>query len=370
MERKVLVKAPNWVGDCVMCTAALRVMRAGLPQCHIDVLARPSVAAVFQDNPHVRRLIVADERRLPREVYLDLKQSQYDAVALMPNSLRSAWLAFLLEIPIRVGFARGGRGLLLTKSLRYNRSEWQTPTEKPRTRKSIRSRGPVHPRHMVEYYAEIGRATVRALDPRGSMGSTQLKLELPVREEARESLALLLKEHGLENKPLVAINPGAAYGGAKRWPLELLASSGDELAGRLGAALVSTASKWESSLNDEICALARTPVHRLGEQLDVPGLVALLDHVKLLISNDSGTMHLAAALETPTVAIFGPTDWNVTYPWNTKAVVVRQHAECAPCFLRDCPIDHRCMTLVTPAMVVERAAALLGQGEAPGADAK
>ena len=371
---RILVKAPNWVGDCVMATPALALLRKCLPEATIDVLARPSVAGVFRCNPDINALLDIDERAMPAEARAVIRENNYDAVAIMPNSLGSAWLVFRLWIGKRIGYARGGRGLLLTHPLRYDQYEWQTCTPEPLSKRAIRPKSSDTqrvPGHMVEYYLHIAEGTLAALgrsrrpDPHDEPGP----LVLNVQTEAAVHVDQLLAAPGLAGKTLIGINPGAAYGGAKRWPPDRLAETASRLAELHGAAIVSTESIKEAELNEQVAAAARTTIHRLGEQLDLQGLIALVDRLALLVTNDSGAMHIAAARAIPTLAIFGPTDWNVTRPWDCNAQVMRCSPGCAPCFLRDCPIDHRCMNSVGVDDVVRACGHMLGNAHARGTHA-
>lgn len=353
-----------------MATPALAFLRITFPDARIDLLARPSVAGVLIDNPHITTLITADERKLAPDVARKLKDARYDAVALLTNSFSSGWLAWKLRISRRIGFARGGRSLLLTHRLPYRGLEWQTPTPKPLSSKSIPGAHPDRPeqmpRHMVEYYMRIAQETAIALGGRvyahGPVAPMQLHLGInPV---AAAKVAQLLEQQDLAGKLLIGINPGAAYGGAKRWPASRLGEVADALAAD-GTVLVSTASAGEAALTDEVQAATRAKIYRLGELVTLQELAALLACLRLLITNDSGPMHTAAALQVPTVTIFGPTDWNVTYPWQAHATLVRHSPQCAPCFLRECPIDHRCMERITTQQVIAAAQGLLAGSPAP-----
>lgn len=360
----ILVKAPNWVGDCVMATPALEFLRSAFPDARIDVMARPSVAAVFAENPHITQLIVADDRKLEPDTRVTLHSNRYDAAALMPNSLSSAWLALKLWIPKRIGFSRGGRALLLTHRISYRGREWQTPTPKPLSSKSIPGEHPpagaAQPRHMVHYYLRIAHETALALGGRVYSGSeeTPPQSHLRASEESRRRVEDLLVQRGLAGKKLVGLNAGAAYGSAKRWPPERLGEVAAALAAD-GIEIVTIASRFESELTNQIESMTKCKIHRLGEELSLADLIALLPQLAVLITNDSGPMHMAAALEVPTVAIFGPTDWNVTSPWQQRASVVRHSPQCSPCFLRECPIDHRCMERISAEQVISAARKLM-----------
>lgn len=360
---KILVKMPNWVGDCIMATPALAMMRAALPGSTIDLLCRPSVAGILQDNPHKSKVIALDDRKLTPGDMKDLRSAQYDAIALMTNSLGSAWLGFRIGAKRRIGFNREGRGLLLTTKIPFKPLEWQSPTPQPLSRRSIKGQlldG--LPRHMVEYYLRIGSATVKAIDPGAGNGQPQsdFKLVLPLNREAESKVAAMMREAGIMGKSLIGINPGAAHGPAKRWSPERLGHLVDGLE-REGWAFVSTAAPNESHLNDRVQAVTKVPIHRLGEKTSLRELPALISRLNVLVTNDSGAMHVAAARQVPTVAIFGPTDWPSTCPWQALTEPVYHRVPCAPCFLEECPIDHPCMDGVQPYDVAAAVVKMLHQ---------
>lgn len=360
---KILVKLPNWVGDSVMATPALDWLRATLPEAEIHGLARRAVAGVLTGHPALDRLVQADERALPTDVAALFAGTRYDAVALMTNSFGTAWFALRhLNARARVGFARAGRRLLLTHPVPFHRPDWQTPAPRPVSYRS-RVSGTGHPGHMVQYYLRVAVETARALgvDADPPEPTLDTPLTLPVLPEAEAAAEAALRGDNPHGAPLVGINPGAAYGGAKRYPLDRLVEAAEAVAGRVGGRIVSTGSRFESALNDQLSAHARTKILRTGEGLDLPGLTSLMRRLAVFITNDSGAMHIAAATRTPTVAVFGPTDWNVTCPWSRHAVVLRDSPPCAPCLLRECPIDHRCMTAITARHVADEALALLGR---------
>ncbi|MCX7626057.1 MAG: glycosyltransferase family 9 protein [Candidatus Sumerlaeaceae bacterium] len=364
---KLLVKAPNWIGDCVMATPAVAFLREALPMAKITVLSRTSTAGIWQHHPLVDELVVADDRNLPATLQHHLRQQHFDAAILFPNSFRAAWLAWRLGVPRRFGYNRMARAWLLTDPLVFRRREWQTPTPQPLTRKSIRPvKGAASPRHMVEYYLRLAGHAVAGLRqnppsvPKVDRERALPPLVLPVREYERTLVAELLRSLRIvDEQPLIGIHPGAAYGGAKRWPLDRLATAANILASELKAAVVITAGPSEKELSGELQRHLRCTAYDLGARLDLPKLAALLERLALFIGNDTGVTHMAAAVGTPTVAIFGPMDWNVTHPWSARSIVVRRSPPCAPCFLRECPLDHRCMLDIAPTDVVDAAHRLL-----------
>jgi heptosyltransferase II len=339
-----------------MATPALDYLRKAFPSATITALGRPSVIDVMTGHDSINELVSADDRVMPVDLRQRLKGENFDLAVIFPNTWRSAWLPFRLGIPQRVGYARGIRGMLLNRSVRYDKRRWQTPTPRPLSKKSIAGNPNIaKPGHMVEYYLQLAVAAAAfSQDPPPVPAPEQIALSLPVKKESIGQVAALLVSENLDGMRLAAINPGAAYGNAKRWPLERLAVVADALSAQ-GYAVVSTASKFETELNVQLTSHAKCAIHCLGEKLDLPGLVALLDRVELLVTNDSGAMHIAAARAVPTVAIFGPTDWNVTRPWQDATVIMRQSPPCAPCFLRECPIAHPCMRNLHAEAVIEAA---------------
>lgn len=360
---KILVKMPNWVGDCVMVTPALELIQSALPDATVDALCRPSVAGILQDNHRLHKLHVADERKMPRDIRAEIRSHRYDAIALMTNSIGSAWTAFRLGIPRRVGFNREGRSLLLTHRLEYDPLEWTTPTPQPLSRRSIKGiPQPGLPHHMVEFYLKIAVATIDAVSPGQlkQMPRTDYTMELRLNCDAERKIAGLLRQAGIMGKTLIGINPGAAHGPAKRWPAERLGHVVDGLH-RDDWAFVSTAAPGESHLNDAVQKSAKVHIHRLGEQTTLRELPALISRLAVLITNDSGPMHIAAARQVPTVPLFGPTDLASTTPWQAPAAPVRNPVPCSPCFLEECPINHPCMRGIEAFEVVEKVMEMLNQ---------
>jgi len=370
---KLLIKSPNWIGDSVMATPAVMYLRRAFPEAEIAMISRRSTAGVWDGHPGIDRLIVGDDRTAARELREVVRSHRFEAAVLFPNSFRSAWFMWRCGIPRRFGYARGARSWLLTDIVVYRPQEWQTPTPQPVSKKSLRESKSLpreQPRHMVEYYLELASYVARQLGsdiapPVVTRESALPPLVLPVQSQALEVVEKLITEEGVTSIPLIAIHPGAAYGNAKRWPLDRLAVAADRLADELGAAIVVTAGPSEAELCAELVRMLRARVLNWGPRLNIPQLVALLSRSTLFIGNDSGVTHLAAAVGCPTIAVFGPMDWNVTCPWSANAVVVRRSPPCAPCFLRECPLNHECMTAVTPDDVIAAARTLLSrqQGE-------
>jgi heptosyltransferase-2 len=335
---KVLVRATNWLGDAVMSLPAIRAIRQVFPHAHIAIAARPWVADLYARETSIDRIIPYTGSR--RAFAARLREERFDGAILLQNAFDAALLAWLARIPERIGYNRDARGLLLTRAI---------PVPEP---------GDI-PRHERFYYLELlRRAGLMERFP-----STDA-IRLEGIEAARESGARHLAALGMAG-PVIGISPGAAYGNAKRWLPDRFASSagglatGDLLCGSTTPATRSPAlrpavlvfgSASERSLCEEVAAaLLRSGIQarNLAGETTLREFIDLAAACRLFLTNDSGAMHVASALAVPTVAIFGATDDATTGPTGPLARVVREHAECSPCLLRDCPIDHRCMTRVT-----------------------
>ncbi len=343
----LLVRATNWLGDAVMTTPALAGLRVAYPGARISLLAKPLVAELFRHHPDVDEVIVYERPgrhegasgrlRLGGE----LRRRRFDAALLLQNAFDAALLAFLARIPERAGYPTDGRRLLLSLPV-------------PLTRDILQ-------RHEVEYYLCL-------LDGLGVPRPVPPGLKLRVTDEERAGIASRLATLGLERGvPIVAINPGATYGSAKRWYPDRFAAVADTLSEEWGAAVVVVGSPEEAPLAGEIEGASRAGVVNLAGKTTVREMMALLSLSSFLVTNDSGPMHIGAALGVPLVAIFGPTDWRRTSPWTERARVVRVDVDCSPCMLRACNRGHECMLGVTPGMVIDAARDLLPGGVAAGA---
>lgn len=323
IERLVL-RAPNWIGDFVMSLGALRDLRRNFPEARLEVVARPWVGDLY------RAVLEVDRVRESRSLREDIQnvRGAFDVAVLFTNSFSSALATFLARVPERWGYATEGRGALLTRSIRP----------------SPLLRG----QSQVYYYRAMlaGLGLRVAASPEGS-------LQCP--SDWRESGAALLDGDG----PWLGINPGAAYGTAKRWIPERFAAVADSLSRTYGLNVVILGGAAERRLAEEISSRMSTPACVLAGATSLKELLGVLAGLRLLLTNDSGPMHLAGALGTPQVAIFGPTDFRETAPVGPH-VLVRESVDCAPCGLRECPIDHRCMKRVTVDRVAEEARGLLG----------
>jgi len=334
---KVLVRATNWVGDAVMSLPALRVIRGVFPGAEIALVARPWVADLYARESSIDRTILYAPQKGLRgrhEFASRIRAEHFDCAILLQNAFDAALMAWLARIPERIGYRRDARGPLLTRAI---------PVPEP---------GDI-PRHERFYYLELLR--------RAGM-IEHLPADDAIRLEgigvARHSGLAHLASIGIFG-PVIGISPGAAYGNAKRWLPERFAESAEAF-DSLSPTVVVFGSASERDVCERVAAsIRRMPVHNLAGQTTLREFVDLAAACRLFLTNDSGAMHVASALGVPTVAIFGATDDVTTGPTGPLARVVREHAECSPCLLRECPIDHRCMTRVSAARVSQAASELL-----------
>ncbi|HEX9156017.1 MAG TPA: lipopolysaccharide heptosyltransferase II [Nitrospira sp.] len=356
--KQIVVRGPNWLGDAVMCEPALRGLRRIAPEARISLMVKPAVAELFKVHPAIDQLLVYDDKgrhagwsgkwTLARE----LRRARFDLAVLFQNAFEAALLAFAAGVPRRYGYATDGRSVFLTE-----------PVAVPDRNAPV---------HQVEYYWNL-------LKPMGLTGDPSVP-ELCLARDETQAMAVRLEQAGVgENDTVIGLNPGSTYGGAKRWLPERFAEVTNRLCqtlaqsqGKRVSAMILGA-KGEEQLGREIARRLSLPSVVLSGATTIRELMAAIKRCAVLLTNDTGPMHIASALRVPVVAIFGPTDWRTTSPYGTEQAIVRQPVECAPCLLRECPIDHRCMTRVSSDQVYEAAVKRLtglgvkgeGLGEAP-----
>jgi heptosyltransferase-2 len=320
---KILVRATNWVGDAIVSIPALAAIRTRWPDAEITVLARPWVADLYSNSGLCDSSIVlpaAGAREGHSRALREIRSARFDRAILFPNSFHAAWLAWWGRIPDRIGYARDGRTLLLTQAV------------------AVPKPGEI-PNHEVYYYLELVRRA-------GWIDSLPqiAEIRLPIAPAAIATAHERLEGAGARKGKLrIAFGPGAAYGSAKCWPPERFAELGDRLIADCDADVILFGTVSERETTERIAARMRhSPVNFSG-QTTIGDLPSLFAACSLFIGNDSGAMHVAAAAGLPVVAIFGPTDPDGTAPLSRNRILVRRTVSCSPCFLRHCPIDHRCM---------------------------
>jgi heptosyltransferase-2 len=322
--RRILIRGVNWVGDAVMTTPAIAGIRKTFPRATITLLVKPWVAGVFAGNPHIDEILLYDSTGRHRglagliRMAQELRGHRFDLAILLQNAFEAALLASLARIPHRIGYGTQGRGLLLTTAVFCDRS----------TRRL----------HHVDYYQAL----------LGALGWVQGEREPRVYPsvETESRAMLLLQEEGVEQEDgLIAFNPGSTYGSAKRWPADRYAALADRLIEHLAVRVLLTGAPSDAEVAQTVRCLARRSdrIIDLTGRTDIPLLAAVLARCAVFVTNDTGAMHVGAAVGTPVVAIFGPTDAKTTSPVG-RHVLLRHEVPCSPCLLRECPIDHRCMT--------------------------
>ena len=333
--RKILIRSVNWIGDAVMTTPALSVIREHFPFAEITVLANQMVSQLFLHHPGIDTIITFDRQGKHHGVAgrlrlaTELRKQQFDLAIILPNSFDSALVPWLAGIPARIGTCSDGRTMLL--SGRYNAAKDATTC------------------HEVEYYLNL-------MEYFGITGKlTPLHLSVTSTEESAASA--LLTKHGIKaNDFVLGINPGASYGSAKRWYPDRFAQVARRLADQWSAKVVIFGGPGETAISADIDHRLEGTALNLAGKTTVRELMALIKRCNFFITNDSGPMHIAAAFDVPLVAIFGSTDHTGTSPYNSRSVVVRDNTvECAPCKLRECPTDHRCMTAISEESVISAA---------------
>ena len=318
---KLLIRGPNWVGDAVLAIPAMKAVRERFSQAEITLMVRPWVAGLFKSAPFIDKVWseekpsgLGDWMRVTRNI----RTGGFDLALLLPNSFESALAMFLGGVPQRVGYATDGRRWMLTNSI--------TPGGGSR--------------HQVHYYLDL----VKIL----SAGTDQPSIEIEATNEERANARRLLGAEGIAGSArFLVLNAGAAYGSAKRWHEDRFATAADTLARELGFHVALIGSQAERPIAEQIRDRMKTTAAVLNGKTSLETLIGVLAESALMITNDSGPMHIAAALGIPTVAVFGSTDERVTGPYGPRTRIVKHPVECSPCLLRECPIDHRCMNSVT-----------------------
>jgi heptosyltransferase-2 len=332
---RVIVRAPNWLGDAVMALPALAAVRRAFAGRTLIVAARASIAPLFEEGTAAApdAILTVDRAREAEQ----LRAAGADAILLLPNSFRSAWTARRSGIAERWGYRASGRGFLLTRAV-------------------ARPRGTLH---HVAYYDALARGL--------GFDATDPAPRIEASPASRDRAGALLAAAGVAaGSPIVGFAPGAAYGRAKQWPPERVAQV---IAGvtRDGctAVLVGARDDRETGRAIESSLPADARVVNLIGRTSLRELAGVMARCAAFVSNDSGAMHLAAALGVPLTAIFGPTDERATGPSGGPADVILRDVFCRPCLLRECPIDHRCMKRIDVDSVLGSVAAHLHGGRRP-----
>lgn len=332
----ILIRMPNWIGDAVMATPILADVRKKWPQASITAMCQGAVGSLLKGNPHLNEIFIFTRpneflrRQAGRDIIERLRQGKYDLGILLPNSFSSAWWLWRGRVKERIGFSSDWRTPFLTHSI---------PCPKERGKE-----------HLVTTYK-------RLLVPL-EIPISDTSPELFVMEEEKQAAIQLLAQQKIpEGAKIVGVNPGAAYGSAKCWLPERFRSVIQKLIEDPQVYVLCFGDQTGVSVVREICEGLSSQVINLAGTTSLRELIALIQQCSVFLTNDSGPMHIAAALKVPLVALFGSTSDVATGPY-LHGEVIHKHVKCSPCYKRICPIDFRCMKKIE---VDEVYAALLRQ---------
>jgi heptosyltransferase-2 len=328
----ILVRSQNWIGDVVIATASLRCIRQSCPDSTISVLAKPWVIPILAHNPDIDEIIEYDGEGIHKGISGMLRLCRYlrtrrfRAAILLQRAFEAALIALLAGIPVRMGYTTDARGFLLTHKARSSKEEFEVPRLE-------------HDLKLLEGFG---------------LNTDKKQLLLPIGPEQKGRAESRLQELGIRmDEPLVGLSPGAVGSVLKRWYPDRFAELALRIRNDYQARVLLFGAPGEWDVGEEICRIASNPsLINLAGHTSLEEAIALIGLCGLFVTNDSGLMHVAAAMDVPLVAIFGPTDPGRTAPWSKRYVLVRdEDVDCYGCKMRECNYDHRCMDAIT----VERA---------------
>ncbi len=340
--KRIFARGTNWVGDAVMTIPALRRLRRIFPAAHITLHTRSWARGIFADADFIDEILTFEKGASKiKDAFAQskiIRAGSYDLAVLFPNSFETALVAKLAGIRQRFGYAKDARAFLLTGAIAI--PEWKNH------------------RHEVFYYlnliAEIekkftGNETVSAFEP---------QIDLQISETRKAEARKILTEGGVDlSKKIVALGVGSTNSRAKRWSAESYAKLNDKLQNELKANVLLVGANDELDISNKVYEKSNKKPIILTGKTTLAEAAAILSVIDLLVANDMGLAHIASAAGTKTLVIFGPTNPLTTKPWNAE--IIYKKVECAPCMLRDCPIDHRCLTRISADEVFERATLIL-----------
>jgi heptosyltransferase-2 len=332
---RILIRGTNWIGDAILTLPAVASIRATYPKSHIAMLVKPWVADIYRLFSDLDDILIYENKfdnplgvlRLAQT----LKEKKFDAAILLQNAIEAAIIALLARIPLRAGYDSDARGLLLTHQVHRTNE--------------------IKKVHQIDYYLEMVKA----------LGCLPLAREMHMETkinilDARNILRKFIPD---EKKTIIGIAPGATYGPAKKWLSDRFAAVADRLSKALSAQVIIMGGKVDGETAQEVQKSASVELINLSGKTTMQEAIYLISQCRLFISNDSGLMHVAGALNVPTVAIFGSTNPLTTAPAGSKSVIVRREVPCSPCLKKTCPSDFRCMKLISVEDVLQIAQNLL-----------
>lgn len=343
---RIVVRGTNWIGDAVMSVPALRELSRIFPDAEIVLHTRDSVEGLFEDADFIDRILPFNKQRSKIKrtfVQADaLGDAKFDLAIILPNSFESALTTRIAQIPRRIGYNKDLRGLLLTDPIAV--PDWKDS------------------RHEVFYYLNLIAEAERRYLGVSTVPAQEPDISLVISEDRQNAARRALEEAGADlSRPIAAIGAGSTNSRAKRWGADKFAQLNDRLKREAGVETILIGAPSETDVSAEVLALSKRKAIDLTGKTNVAEAAAILNVAALLVSNDMGLAHVAPAVGTRTAVIFGPTNPVTTRPFSEEAVVINRQVECAPCMLRECPIDHRCMTRVSVDEVFEVCRELLGR---------
>ncbi len=330
------MRGTNWVGDAVMTIPALRQLRRIFPDSEIALHTHSWARGIFQDADFIDKILPFEPEQSNFKTVLSqakiLRESDFDLAIVLPNSFQSALVAKLGKAKMRVGYATDKRNILLTDALPV--PPWKSE------------------RHEIFYYLNIVAEIEKRLFGVTKVWEIEPQFDLAVSEKRKAEAGKILAENGVDlSKKIIAFAAGSTNSRAKRWHTESFAELNDKILSEINANVILFGSPDESDVSLKVAEKSKIKPIILTGKTTLAEATAILSVCDLLVSNDTGPAHISAALGTKTLVIFGPTNPKTTQPWNSE--IVYKNVECSPCMLRDCPIDHRCMTQISPEEVFQ-----------------
>lgn len=360
-QERILVRGVNWLGDAVMSTPALLRLRDARPRAHIALLTAAKLADLWKCHPAIDEVIPFTKTDGIGNISKRLRAGRFDLALIFPNSFRSACESWMAGIPARLGFAGNGRSLMLTKVVprrptdivMHKRSTSEVLQLEEQSPEKPRDRYPTSGHHLHNYLHLVAHL---------GANPTPAPPKIAVTPEEKERFrAKLLLASGL---PVIGLNPGAEYGPAKRWPAERFIQAALQVERQRPSVWLITGGPGDIPLANQLTAALQHAnpkgpvpiVHNLAGKTSLRELCVALASCDCVLTNDTGPMHLAAAVGTAVIVPFGSTSPELTgpgLPGEEKHRVILGQAPCAPCFRRECPIDFRCMLSIPPERAVE-----------------
>ena len=333
----IIVRMPNWIGDLVMATPVLEDLRQAFPDASLTAMCKRPICSLLEKDPAIDEIFcfskptsLFERRNEKRNIYEKILEGKYDIGILLTNSFSSAWWFWQGNVKRKIGFSNTFRNLILNDVV-------QRPKQM----------------HQVDLYKHL-------LKPLGIKNSKTVPRLFVTQNEIEESKKLLYQRGYVEGKPLIGFNVGASFGSAKCWPVENFQKLAQKFLKIEDVYLVFFGDVSSLELVKEICSPLPQRAINIAGVTDLRELACLIKDCHLLITNDSGPMHIAAAFQTPLIALFGSTDETITGPYGQPKSVIHKHVSCSPCFKRVCPIDFRCMKEISVEEVWNKAIQQLG----------